>query len=94
MPTVPTILRRFPYVLVVNPNAKFTSEVFLAFVKGMGECLIVGSAYHRNTNARMERANDALSDTLCAYANEPQGPLDSQDSRLTGTLAERCLATT
>ena len=49
MPTVPTILRRFHYVLVVDPNAKFTSEVFLAFVKSMGECLIVGSAYHRNT---------------------------------------------
>jgi hypothetical protein len=35
----------FPDVLVVDHDPKSTSEVFLAFVKSMGSCLIVGSAY-------------------------------------------------
>jgi hypothetical protein len=43
--------------------------VFRAFVKSMGSCLIVGSAYHKNTNAKVERANGVISDTLRAYAN-------------------------
>ena len=34
----------FPDVLVVDHDAKFTSEVFLAFVKSMGSSLIVCSA--------------------------------------------------
>ncbi len=32
----------FPDVLVVDHDSKFTSEVFCAFVKGWGSCLIVG----------------------------------------------------
>jgi hypothetical protein len=61
----------FPYVLVVdpNPNLKFTSEVFSAFVKRMGSCLIVGSAYHKNTNIKVERTNGVISDTLRPYSN-------------------------
>ena len=54
----------FPDVLVVDHDAKFTSEVFHAFVKSMGSCLIVGSAYHKNTNAKVERANATLCATL------------------------------
>jgi len=73
----------FPDVLVVDHDAKFTSEVFRAFVKSMGSCLIVGSAYHKNTNAKVERANGVISDTLRAYAN---GRKDDWDSHL--TLAE------
>ena len=46
----------FPDVIVVDHDAKFTSQVFRAFVKSMGSSLIVGSAYHKNTNARVERA--------------------------------------
>jgi hypothetical protein len=34
----------FPDVLVVDSDSKFTSKVFRAFAKGMGSCLIVGSA--------------------------------------------------
>ena len=49
----------------------------------MGSCLFVGSAYHRNTSAKMERANGAISDTLRAYA---YGREDDRDSHL--TLAE------
>ena len=75
----------FPDVLVVDHDAKFTSEVFRAFVKSMGSCLIVGSAYHKNTNAKVERANGVISDTLRAYAN---GRKDDLDSHLTVTLAE------
>ena len=58
----------FPDVLVVDHDPKFTSdiEVFRAFVKGMGSCLIVGSAYHTNTNAKVERANGVIGDTLHA----------------------------
>ncbi len=42
---------------------------FRAFAKGMGSCLIVGSAYNNNTNAKVERANGVIGDTLRAYAN-------------------------
>ena len=74
-------------MLVVNHDAnfvaKFTSDVFRAFVKSMGSCLIVGSAYHKNTNAKVERANCVISDTLRAYAN---GSKIDWDSHL--TLAE------
>ena len=59
----------FPDVLVVDHDAKFTSDVFRAFVKSMGSSLIVGLAYHKNTNAKVERANSVISDTLRAYAN-------------------------
>ncbi len=34
----------FPDVLLVDHDPKFTSNVFRAFAKGMGSCLIVGSA--------------------------------------------------
>ena len=54
-----------------------------AFVKSMGSCLIVGSAYLKNTNAKVERANGVISDTLRAYAN---GRKDDWDSHF--TLAE------
>ncbi len=67
-------------MLVVDHDPKFTSEVFRAFVKSMGSCLIVGSAYHKNTNAKVERANRVISDTLSAYAN---GRKDDWDRQLT-----------
>ena len=70
-------------MLVEDHGAKVTSEEFRAFVKSMGSCLIVGSAYHKNTNAKVERANGVISDTLRAYAN---GCKDDWDSHL--TLAE------
>ena len=59
----------FPNVLVVDHNAKFTSNVFRAFAKSMGSSLIVGSVYHKNTNAKVERANGVISYTLRAFAN-------------------------
>ena len=40
--------------------------MFHAFVKSMGSCLSVGSAYHKNTNAKVERVNGVISDTLRA----------------------------
>ena len=66
-----------PDALVVDHDAKFTSKVFRALVKSMGSCLIVGSAYHKNTNAKVERANGVISDTLRASA------------RTTGTVTSR-----
>ena len=68
----------FPDVLVVDHDPKFTSEVFRAFVKGMGSCLIVGSAYHKNTNAKVERANGVIGDTLRAFANGRKDDWDKQ----------------
>jgi hypothetical protein len=59
----------FPDVLVVDHAPKFTSEVFRDFIKSMGSTVIVGSAYHKNTNAKVERANGVIDDTLRAFAN-------------------------
>ncbi len=50
--------------------------MFRAFVKGWGSCLIVGSAYHKNTNAKVERANGVVSDTLRAFANSRKDDWD------------------
>ena len=49
----------------------------------MGSCLIVGSAYHSNADAKAERANGVVGDALRAYAN---GRKDDWDSNL--ALAE------
>ena len=73
----------FPDVLMVDHDAKSTSDAYCAFAKRMGSCLIVGSAYHKNTKAKVERANGVISDTLRAYANALN---DDWDSHL--TLAE------
>ena len=59
----------FPDVLVLDHDTKFTSDVFRAFVKSMVSSLIVGSAKHKITNAKAERANSVISDTLRAYSN-------------------------
>ena len=51
----------FPDVLVVDHDSKFTSEVFRAFVKGWGSCLIVGSAYqqqHVSFNDKSPKADN------------------------------------
>ncbi len=70
----------FQDVLVVDHNPKFTSDVFRAFAKGMGSCLIVGSAYHKNINAKVERAraNGVIGDTLRAFANGRKDDWDRQ----------------
>ena len=46
---------------MVDHDAKFTSDVFHAFAKSMGSCLIMGWAYYQNTNAKGERANGVIS---------------------------------
>ena len=58
-----------PDVLVVDHNPKFTSQLFLEFTKAIGSALIVGTTYHKNTGARVERTNSVLGDTLRALAN-------------------------
>jgi hypothetical protein len=52
--------------------------VFRAFAKGMGSSLIVGSAYHKKTNAKVERANCVIGDTLRAFANGRKDYWDRQ----------------
>ena len=79
----------FPDVLVVDHDPKFTSEVFRAFVKGMGSCLIVGSAYHKNTNAKVERANGVIGDTL-RLPQRPQGRLGQAAPARLGQAAPVC----
>ena len=56
---------------MVDHDLKFTSKVLRAFVKSMCLCLIIGSAYHKYTNAKLERvrANGVINDNLCACAN-------------------------
>ena len=58
-----------PDVLVVDHDPKFTSKLFKEFTRSIGSSLLVGSAYHKNTNARAERVNGVLGDTLRAFAN-------------------------
>ncbi len=40
--------------------------------------VIVGSVYHKNTNAKVERANGVIGDTLRAYANGRKDDWDRQ----------------
>ncbi len=47
-----------------------------AFVKGL--TLIVSSDCHNNTNAKVERANGVISDTLRAFANARQDDWERQ----------------
>ena len=58
-----------PDVLVVDHDPKFTSNLFREFTRRIGSSLLVGSAYHKNTNAKTERVNGVLGDTLRAFAN-------------------------
>ena len=58
-----------PDALVVDHDPKFTSKLFREFTRRLGSSLLVGSAYHKNTNARAERVNGVLGDTLRAFAN-------------------------
>ena len=58
-----------PDVLVVDHDPKFTRKLFREFTRRLGSSLLVGSAYHKNTNARAERVNGVLGDTLRAFAN-------------------------
>ena len=58
-----------PDALVVDHDPKFTSKLFREFTRRLGSSLLVGSAYHKNTNARVERVNEVLGDTLRAFAN-------------------------
>ena len=58
-----------PDVLVVDHDPKFTSKLFKEFTRRIGSSLLIGSAYHKNTNARAERVNGVLGDTLRAFAN-------------------------
>jgi transposase InsO family protein len=58
-----------PDVLVVDHDPKFMSALFREFTRRIGSSLLVGSAYHKNTNARAERVNGVLGDTLRAFAN-------------------------
>jgi hypothetical protein len=55
--------------VVEDHDPKFTSTLFQEFTRRIGSCLLVGSVYHKNTNARAERVSGLLGDTLRAFAN-------------------------
>ena len=63
-------------VLVVDHDSNFTSALFKEFTHSISSSLIIGSTYHKNTNAQAERVNRVLGDTLRASAKA---------SRMTGT---------
>jgi hypothetical protein len=65
-------------VLVVDHDPKCTSDVFRVSIWSMGSSLIVGYAYNKNTNAKVERANGVIGDTLRAYANGRKDDWDRQ----------------
>ena len=50
-----------------------------AFIKSVGSSLIVGTEYHKDTNAKAERANGVVSDAPRAYAD---GRKDDRGSHL------------
>ena len=54
-----------------NVQGRDTISSIQPFVKSLGSCLIVGSAYHTSTNSKVERAHGVVrvSDTLRAFAN-------------------------
>ena len=52
----------------LNPSS--TSALFKEFTRRIGSSLLVGYAYHKNTNAKNKRVNGLLGDTLSA---EPRG---------------------
>ena len=43
--------------------------IFSEFTKVIGSALIVGTAYHKNTSAKVKRVNSLLGDMLLALAN-------------------------
>ena len=45
--------------------------------QGARRYLIIGAAHYKNTNAKDERANGVISDTLLAYANSRRDDWDS-----------------
>jgi hypothetical protein len=65
-----------PDILVVDHEPKFTSALFRGFTRRISSSLLVGSAYHKNTNARAERVNGVLGDTLRAFANGRKDNID------------------
>ncbi len=66
----------------VDQDPKFTSKLLREFKRCIGSSHLVGSAYHKITNAKMERVNGVLNDTLLWLW--PQG-------RLGLVAALRCL---
>ena len=58
-----------PDALVLDQDPKFRSQFFQTFVKKLGSSLVMSTAYHKNTNAKVERMNGVLGDTLRAYSN-------------------------
>ncbi len=63
---------------MVDHNLKFTSNVFLAFVRSMSSFLIVGLAYHKNTDAKVEQAKGVIGHKLRAYTNGRKDYWDRQ----------------
>jgi hypothetical protein len=66
-----------PDVLVVDHDLKFTSKLFRDFTRGLSSSLLVGSAYHENTNTKTKRVNGVLGDTLRTLAHDHKDDWDS-----------------
>ena len=68
----------FPDVLVVDHDAKFASDVFRTFAKGMGSCLIVGlglpQEHQRDTLRAYEATPTVARTTEAATSRSPSSP--------------------
>ncbi len=54
---------------VVDNDPKFTSNPFREFMRRIGSSLIIGSAFHKHTNAKVERVHGVLGDAVLTYTN-------------------------
>ena len=66
---------------LLDHDPKFTNALLKEFVRCICSSLLIGSAYHNNTNAKAERVNGVLGDTQRAFAN------GSKDDWIPGTLS-------
>jgi hypothetical protein len=58
-----------PDVLAMDHDPKFTSKLFQEFTRRIGSSLLIGSAYHKNTNTWAKRVNGVPGDTPRACSN-------------------------
>ena len=68
-------LRRLPRRALGGPQRQGHERGVVCLAHGL--CLIVGSAYHKNTDAKVERADGVIRDTLRAYLNGRKHDWDS-----------------
>ena len=72
-------------ITVADHEPKLTSTLVKEFTRRIGSSLLIGSAYHKSTNARAERVSGVLGDKDKPYLRQ------WQQGRLERVAALRCL---